>query len=135
MVIIKCNAAMPDEQRRRLEINIHDQAADGIIVLPCFCELLDAGYEGGPDGGRILILQDDNPAGRVAELEQELARAMFYISAQKACATCKHENTAADADACLSIGAMCALCNNTNCRCESCRDGSNWEWVGVHGSK
>lgn len=130
MVIIKCIAAMPDEERRRLEINIHDQAADGIIVLPYYCDLLTVT----PDGTGVQIVQPQQD-DRVAELEQELARAMFYISAQKACATCKHENAAADADACMSIGAMCALCNNTNCRCESCRDGSNWEWVGIHGSK
>lgn len=41
MVIIKCNALLNDEQRRALEINIHDQAADGVIVLPSFCDLLN----------------------------------------------------------------------------------------------
>lgn len=41
MVIIKCNVRLKDEDRRKLEINIHDQAADGVIVLPYFCELLN----------------------------------------------------------------------------------------------
>lgn len=70
MVIIKCNAAMPDEQRRRLEINIHDQAADGIIVLPYFCDLLTVTTDG--EGIQIVQPTQDD---RVAELEQELARA------------------------------------------------------------
>lgn len=39
-MIIKCNQMLPTEERRRLEINIHDQAADGVIVLPYNCELL-----------------------------------------------------------------------------------------------
>lgn len=42
MVIIKCNALLNDEQRRALEINIHDQAADGVIVLPACCDLVCA---------------------------------------------------------------------------------------------
>lgn len=41
MIVIKCNARLTDEQRRALEINIHDQAADGVIVLPLFCDLLN----------------------------------------------------------------------------------------------
>ena len=129
MVIIKCNAALPDEERRRLEINIHDQAADGVIVLPYFCDLLTVT----PDGEGVQIVQptQDN---RVAELEQELARAMFYISAQKDCNTCKHEITPANADRCP---ADCEWCNGEPCAhtCQTCHNGSNWEWVGIHGSK
>lgn len=40
MIVIKCNAKLNTEDRRALEINIHDQAADGVIVLPAFCDLL-----------------------------------------------------------------------------------------------
>lgn len=128
MVIIKCNALLSDEERRRLEINIHDQAADGVIVLPYFCYLLtdDA------DGVGVQIVQQTQD-DRVAELEQELARAMFYISAQKECNTCKHEALGDDAAACLDSGAACALCESITCECKYCRDGSNWEWRGLHG--
>lgn len=122
MVIIKCNALLPDEERRRLEINIHGQAADGVIVLPHFCDLLTVA----PDGEGVQIVQtaqDD----RAAELEQELARAMFYISAQKDCNTCKYENRPR---ACC---ADCMKCNVNGCRCRYCHEGSGWEWRGLHG--
>ena len=48
MIVIRCNAKLNDERRRALEINIHDQAADGVIVLPVCCDLLHAnlGKEG-----------------------------------------------------------------------------------------
>lgn len=42
MIVIKCNALLNDEQRRAMEINIHDQAADGVIVLPSCCDLVHA---------------------------------------------------------------------------------------------
>lgn len=122
MVIIKCNALLSDEERRRLEINIHDQAADGVIVLPYFCYLLtdDA------DGVGVQIVQQTQD-DRVAELEQELARAMFFISAQKDCNTCKYENRPR---ACC---ADCMECNVDGCRCRYCHEGSGWEWRGLHG--
>lgn len=127
MVVIKCNAQLDTDHRRELEINIHDQAADGVIVLPHFCELLDAGHEDRPDGGRILILQDGAQADRVAELEQELARAMYYISAQKECTTCKYDGKSPH------CCADCMECRVDSCRCRYCEHGSLWEWRGLHG--
>jgi len=75
----------------------------------------------------------DEPVGkcrqdnRVAELEQELARAMFFISAQKDCNTCKYEKRPR---ACC---ADCMECNVDGCRCRYCHEGSGWEWRGLHG--
>lgn len=69
---------------------------------------------------------------RVAELEAELARAMFYITAQKDCGTCKHQSKAAK---------LCSLdCNKCrlaeSCMCYDCDGGgSKWEWVGAHGNE
>lgn len=124
MVIIKCNAYMEETLRRRLEINIHDQAADGVIVLPPFCELLNEV----PADEEIQIAHQD---ARVAELEEELARVMFYISEQKSCETCKYENPdikfcTADCGACIGYG---------NCICGSCFDGSKWEWKYANGNE
>lgn len=128
MVIIKCNVMLSDKDRRKLEINIHDQAADGVIVLPYFCDLLtDA-----PDGEGVQIVQPTQD-DRVAELEQELARAMFYISAQKDCSTCKHEIGGDNAAACRAANGACAFCGSITCKCKYCHQGSNWEWRGLHG--
>lgn len=124
MVIIKCNVALPPEERRGLEINIHDQAADGVIVLPYFCDLLTV-----TPGEGVQIVQQARDA-RVAELEQELARAMFYLSAEKACVTCKHFSKA------VEICGCCDECQTVNAIvCCKCHEGSLWEWVGIHGSK
>ena len=124
MVIIKCNAAMPDKERRCLEINIHDQAADGVIVLPYFCDLLTVT----PDSEDVQIMQKDD---RVAELEQELDAALLYISAKKDCDTCKHEMDGVEADACPID---CQFCDGIPCnsKCQYCYNGSNWEWRGAH---
>lgn len=64
---------------------------------------------------------------RVAELEAELARAMFYITAQKACETCKNRKPTA----CWADCGDC--CMAKSCICAGCFDGSKWEWVGAHG--
>lgn len=122
MVIIKCNAALSDEDRRRLEINIHDQAADGVIVLPWYCDILGMD-ENGPG---IKIIQETK-SKREAELEQELARAMYYISAQKDCDTCRYEGKSPHC--CCD----CMECNVDGCRCRHCHEGSLWEWRGHHG--
>ena len=128
MVIIRIDAPLPPAELARVTKEIKAQASqDGIIVLPCWCELLN---EVPADDGVQIVTQGD----RVAELEQELARAMFYISAQKDCNTCKHEMDGANADRCP---AACEWCNGEPCAhtCQTCDNGSNWEWVGIHGSK
>ena len=40
MIIIKCNCLLPFSERLYLESNLRMQAADGVIVLPPYCELL-----------------------------------------------------------------------------------------------
>lgn len=126
MVIIRVNAHMNGPDMARTVKEIKAQAAkDGIIVLPHWCELLN---EVPADDG-VQIVQQTQDA-RVEELEQELARAMFYISAQKDCATCKHDPILGDL--CF---ADCTECKCDGCRCRHCREGSLWEWVGIHGSK
>lgn len=119
MVIIKCNAALPADQRRRLEINLHDQAADGVIVLPPTCELLNEV----PKDEEIQIMHQDT---RVAELEAELAAAVEYIKAQKDCTACAHnyEPKRCNDD-------YCARCPKTSCPCSSCHGFSNWKWRGA----
>lgn len=123
MVIIKCNAALPPDERRHLEINIHDQAADGIIVLPYFCDLVTVT----PGSEEIKIMQQDS---RVAELEAELARAMFYISAQKECKSCAHNFKTRPCE-----DEYCENCPTMTCPCRSCNGYSNWKWRGAHGTE
>lgn len=123
MVIIKCNAALPDDQRRHLEINLHDQAADGVIVLPYFCDLLTVT----PDSEEIKIVQQDN---RVAELEAELAAAIKYISAQKDCNACAHNYEPKHCN-----DDYCTRCPEKSCPCNSCYGFSNWKWRGTHGTE
>ena len=68
---------------------------------------------------------------RVAELEAELARAMFYISAQKDCDACKHGDNQPEL-----CPVDCSKCNMTSyCVCANCFDGSKWEWKGAHGNE
>lgn len=69
----------------------------------------------------------------VDELKQELARAMFYISAQKNCDTCKHEMDVAHFSA--DCVCDCDECSGEPCAhtCKTCQNGSNWEWRGLHG--
>lgn len=121
MVIIKCNAALPDAQRRTLEINLHDQAADGVIVLPNFCELLNEV----PADEEIQVIHQDT---RVAELEAELAAAMKYINAQRACSTCKQYDNAL-----TKCDNVCSECKKEDCFCRTCHNGSKWEWRAAHG--
>ena len=124
MVIIKCNAALSGEDFVNIMQGIQNQAATGIVMLPCFCELLN---EVPADEEIQIIRQDD----RVAELEAELARAMFYISAQKSCDTCR--NLSQVAESCWADCGECCL--SKSCICAGCFDGSKWEWVGAHGKE
>lgn len=55
---------------------------------------------------------------------------MFYISAQKDCTTCKHDGIMG-----TRCCAECTECKYDGCRCRNCREGSMWEWVGIHGGK
>lgn len=136
MVIIKCNAALPDDQRRHLEINIHEQAADGVIVLPYFCDLLTVT----PGSDSIQILRQDDRAifvedlakerNRVAELEAELAMAMEYVREKKNCDTCAFDNP--DGKGCGDY--FCHNCPTKSCPCSSCGGYSNWKWRGAHES-
>ena len=68
---------------------------------------------------------------RVAELEEELARAMLYLSAQSGCDACKHglhipHFCPADCDGCAMAGF---------CVCGSCTHGEKWEWIGANGNE
>lgn len=123
MVIIRANGLHRREQIEALAADIRAQAETGVIVVPSWCELLSEV----PAGEEIQILQQDT---RVAELEAELARAMFYISAQKECTTCAHNY---DVKKCNDN--LCHNCPTKSCPCSSCIDGSNWEWRGAHGTE
>lgn len=54
MIIIKCNCLLPFSERLYLESNLRMQAADGLIVLPPFCELLHC-----DQGDEIKIVYED----------------------------------------------------------------------------
>lgn len=125
MVIIRANKLTRRDQLEVLAHDIKEQAKTGVIVLPCWCELLSEV----PVGEEIQILQQRED-DRVAELEAELARAMFYISAQKDCTTCKHEM-----DSRSRCPADCENCSGEPCGriCQVCLNGSKWEWRGAHG--
>lgn len=41
MVIIKCNVHLNGDEYHRLQRDLADQAANGVIVLPPWCELLN----------------------------------------------------------------------------------------------
>ena len=84
-------------------------------------------------GQIAAVFQDDGNSqsaapDRVAELEAELARAMYFLSAQKSCETCKHQ--ARVPDTCPMDCAKCPIL----CGCNLCTDGSEWEWIGTNGA-
>lgn len=123
MVIIKCSEPIPGDQFHRMANDLHAQAqADGMVVLPFFCDLVAVN----PDS-KLQIIQEEKESARVAALEKELAAALAYISAQKDCEACKHEMTAPAAYECP---ADCEYCSGVACKgiCKTCRNGSNWEW-------
>lgn len=126
MVVIRINGNIHPEQAKIIVEGIHAQAHAGVIVLPSICELLNEV----PADEEIQVIHQDP---RVAELEAELARAMFYISAQKECQTCKHEMNPYMSDDCL---ADCEKCTGAACQgiCKTCINGSNWEWRGACGT-
>ena len=124
MVIIKLNAVVNGEDFVTIMQGIQNQAKTGVILLPSFCDLLNEV----PADEEIQIIRQDE---RVAELEAELARAMFYISALKDCSTCKNQTNAAES--CWADCGECCLSNS--CVCAGCFDGSKWEWVGAHGNE
>ena len=127
MVIIRVNAHLQAVELENVTKTIKGQAAkDGIIVLPPWCELLNEV----PADEDVKVVQLPH-AERLTELEQQLARAMFYISAQKDCATCRHSER--DPLACTMANGVCAICSESGCGCRTCRDGSQWEWLGAHG--
>lgn len=118
MVVIRINGSIKAEQARIITEAVHTQAKTGVIVLPGICELLNEV----PADEEIQVFYQDE---RVAELEAELARAMYYITAQKECVTCKQYEKALSA--CDSI---CSECKKEACFCRDCHDGSKWEWRG-----
>ena len=117
MVRIKCTANVTDETWNILNSSKRPATAT-LLALPLDCiEELQIVHNARND--------------RVAELEAELARAMFYITAQKDCAACKHGGREpafcpADCSECCMAG---------SCVCGSCFDGSKWEWVGANGNE
>lgn len=120
-MIIRVNKSLKAEAAYSLHQVLKEQAKDGVIILPAFCELLNEV----PADEEIKVIRQD---ARVAELEAELARAMFYISAQKECNTCKQYEKALS-----TCDNVCSECKKEECFCRDCHDGSKWEWRGAHG--
>ena len=111
MVRIKCTANVTDETWDILN-GVKRPATATLLALPLDCiEELQIVHKAKND--------------RVAELERELARAMYYISAQKACETCKNSNPTP----CWADCGEC--CMSESCICAACFDGSKWEWKGA----
>ena len=87
-----------------------------------------------PDQIEAICRVDTAPvpdSKRVAELEAELARAMFYITAQKSCTTCRHGRT--DMQFCAADCGECSV--SESCVCAECFNGSRWEWIGADGNE
>jgi len=120
MVIIKVNARLKATQAQAVVEGIHAQAGNGVIVLPNFCELLNEV----PEDEEIKVIQQSK-ADQVAELEEKLAQAMAYISAQKDCDTCLYDGQK------ILCQVDCLTCAEP-CECKSCHDGSNWKWRHDH---
>lgn len=121
MVIIRCNALIDNRQAHQLITDIHDQAKDGVVVVPSFCEVLAV-----EDGTDLEIIVGKAESERVAELEAELAAAMEYITAEKNCDACKHIKNVPDTCPC-----ECDKCRHEDCFCRDCIDSSKWEWRGA----
>ncbi len=69
MIVIRCNALMPARDAAALINDIHEQARDGVVVVPNFCEVLAVDND-----GEVQIIQDNAESTRVAELEELLAQ-------------------------------------------------------------
>ena len=122
MVIIRINGNIHPERAKIIVEGIHNQAPTGVIVVPNCCELLNEV----PEDQEIKVIHQD---ARVAELEKELAAAMAYITAQKDCPTCKHENM--PGKPCEAMDYDCLDCDWEECICTRCHQGSKWEWRGA----
>ena len=122
MVVIKCTAACDGDKFARLTMDLHKQVqADGLVVLPFFCDLVAVSHD-----SELQIIQEKAESTRVAELEKELAAAMEYITKVRSCITCKHKP---DNDRPCDIADYdCDSCESQECVCKKCRDGRNWEW-------
>lgn len=126
MLVIKANAIMPPAKLAKLTNTLTEQAKNGVVVLPDFCDLLTEAEasEGirveraAPDPSTVLIPAD------------EWMAAMDYIRALHDCATCKHEP---DGTACLASACDCTACTVEGCVCGRCCNGSAWEWRHGHG--
>ena len=126
MVVIRCNALIDNRQAHHLITDIHDQARDGVVVVPNFCEVLAVDND-----GELQIIQEEKESERVAELERELAAALDYIRLSKSCSGCKHDMPAHLALYCMDD---CQDCIGEVCKgkCKTCINCSNWEWRGAH---
>lgn len=121
MVVIRINGNIHPEQAKIILEGIHNQARAGVIVVPQCCEVL----HNDQDDEDPKIVYEYEPA-RVKELEAELAAAMEYINAARACVTCKqYEKMLSDCDN------VCSECKKAACICRDCADGSKWEWRGA----
>ena len=132
MVIIRIKADLAPEDHAATAEKIRAQAATGLVILPPMCEVyVDA------TGEEIQAAQQKD-GDRVKELEEELARAMFYLSAQRDCDTCKHNNTSLTAcrtaKTCPGDCKKCLEQLRDCCPCYKCAEGSQWEWMGAHGN-
>lgn len=128
MVIIRVNDQIPDADIKTVTQEIHAQAETGVIVLPPWCEVLGQLTDDYPVEKIQLIQQKDD--ARVAELEQELAKAVADLAKAHTCETCKHEPI--DPYACFDNEYLCQSCNDQRCVCRDCDEGSRWEWRHAH---
>lgn len=127
MLVIKANAIMSQAKLTKLTNTLTEQAKNGVVVLPDFCDLLTEVEAS--EGIRVERAASD-PSTVLIPADEWMA-AMDYIRALHDCATCKHET---DGTACLASDVDCTVCaDRTSCACANCHNGSRWEWRHGHG--
>lgn len=116
---IKINSRTPEEIKKGLECCMFD--SEGL----CNCD--ECPYV---DDGCIYEMLNKDAIAYIRQLERERDAAVEQLKAVDVssyfeCAHCKHE------ELCDLPVWPCNDCDNEECPCHTCSDGSNWQWRGV----
>lgn len=97
MVIIKVNAYMEPDRLARITKVIYEQAANGVIVLPHYCELLNEV----PADETIKVVCEQEPDSEKERDAKEFARRVK----EKMCKTCKERHAPPAQSSCWACSA------------------------------